>query len=199
MAKDKSKKSGGFSDEFGKPSEAPAGGDGFKLTDDANVGRLLLITPLREDEHVDKFDKKGGTKTHIVADVVVIDEKKPEKSEAHESVWIFGGWLMGAIRGYIGLRRVVARLVQEDDKGSATGYVWKFEDGSAKDIEKARAYLASLDPFGQSKGATKADEKPAKKGAKGGKSKADEKPAKKGAKGGKSKADEKPAKKKSKK
>lgn len=186
MAKDKSKKSTA-SDDFAKPSEAPAGGDGFKLTTDDNVGKLFLITPLRTEEKpaFGKAGEKGERQEVIVADVVVIDEKNPAKSDEHEDVWIFGGWLKGALRGYIGERRVVCRLVQAKDKQSATGYVWKFEDGSEKDIEKVRAYIASLDPFNT------------KKKDKGGKAKAEpEKPAKKS----KAKAEHEPkSKKKSKK
>jgi hypothetical protein len=165
MAKDKSKKKGPTSDEFGKPSEAPAGGDGFKLTTDENVGKLFLITPLRAEEKpaFGKAGEKGERQEVIIADVVAINEKNPAKSEEHEDVWVFGGWLKGALRGFIGERRVVCRLVQAKDKQSATGYVWKFEDGTEKDIEKVREYLASLDPF-KTKGGKSADEKPSKKG-----------------------------------
>lgn len=149
MAKDKGKKAdkATTSDDFAKPSEAPAGGDGWKFADDANDGKLFLITPLRSEEHADTFSKNGGTKEHIVADIVALNEKKPEKSEEHEDAWIFGGWLMGAVRGFIGERRVLGRLAKVADKKSATGYVWKLEDADADDIEIARAYLASLDPF----------------------------------------------------
>lgn len=170
MAKDKSKKSGkGFADDsFGKPSDAPAG-DSWNLADDDNVGKLLLITPLRLQ---DVTTNSYGDKEVVVADVVVIDEKKPAKSEEHEEVFVFGGWLKGALKGYIGERRVVARLRQEKDKSAGRGYVWKFEDGSEKDIAKVREYLASLDPFKTKKGA---DDK-----GKGKKAKAEpEKPAKK--------------------
>jgi fumarylacetoacetate (FAA) hydrolase len=51
MAKDKGKKKGdGFSDEFGKPSEAKGGGDGWRLEHEDNIGDLFLISPLREDD-----------------------------------------------------------------------------------------------------------------------------------------------------
>lgn len=149
MAKDKSEKStkSATSDEFARPSEAPAGGDGWKFASDENDGKLFLITPLRSDEHVDTFSKTPATKEHIVADIVELNEKKPEKSEEHEDAWIFGGWLMGAVRGFIGERRVLGRLSKAADKKSATGYVWKLEDADEDDIEVARKYLASLDAF----------------------------------------------------
>ncbi len=47
MAKDKSKKKGGKpavdNDEFGKPSDAPAGGDGWKFATDDEADALALL------------------------------------------------------------------------------------------------------------------------------------------------------------
>lgn len=161
MAKDKSKKSGPASDDFAKPSEAPAGGDGWKFADDDNDGDLFLITPLRK-EMVNTAEY--GEKEVIVADIVKINEKKPAKSEEHEEVFIFGAWLQGAVRAFIGERRVLGRLDKAADKKSGRGYVWKLEDADDDDIELAREYLASLDPFAKKGGKAKADddEKPAK-------------------------------------
>lgn len=173
MAKDKSKKSNA-SDEFAKPSEAPAAGDGWSFASDENDGDLFLITPLREEEIADSYSKvPGATKKIIVADIVHLNEKKPEKSEEHEDAYIFGGWLMGAVRSSITTgRKVLGRLDKAADKKSATGYVWKFEDADDDDVEIARAYLDSLDPFKKGKVKTKSsdddddDEKPAKKKSK---------------------------------
>lgn len=164
MAKDKSKKSAKSvgDDDFAKPSEAPAGGDGWKFADDANDGKLFLITPLRKET---VNTSEYGEKEVIVADVVKIHEKKPEKSEEHEEVFIFGAWLQGAVRAFIGERRVLGRLDKAADKKSGRGYVWKLEDADADDIELARAYLASLDPFakkGAEKAKTKAEPEPKK-------------------------------------
>lgn len=171
MAKDKSKNKGGAaaSDDFGKPSEAPAGGDGWKLTDAKD--RLLLFTPLREEEKP-AFDKKaaakGLTQEIIVADVVVIDEKNPEKSEEHENVWIFQRYIQGSLRGFINDRKVLGRLRNTEDTTRATsasgGYYWELEDATKKDVEKARAYVtAANDPF-RKKG--KAEPAKAEKGKK---------------------------------
>lgn len=165
MAKDKSKKAGG--DEFAKPSEAPAGGDGFTLTSDENRGKLLLITPLRTERIEDKFSKEpGATKEIIVADVVVLNEKKPEKSEEHEEVYVFSGYLKGALRGYIGERRVLGRLTNTEDtskKKDRGNYYWELEDADADDVAVARAYLEALNnPLAK----ISKDEKPAKKGKK---------------------------------
>lgn len=170
MAKDKSKKSG--SDEFAKPSEAPAGGDGFTLTSDENRGRLLLITPLRTERIEDKFSKEpGATKEIIVADVVVLNEKKPAKSEEHEEVYVFSGYLKGALRGYIGERRVLGRLTNTEDtskKKDRGNYYWELEDADADDVAVARAYLEALNnPLAKiSKGGKAEPKKKSKKGKK---------------------------------
>lgn len=175
MAKDKTKKSGA-ADGFAKPSEAPAGGDGWKFADDDNLGKLFLITPLRAESGEDKYHP-GEMKERIVADVVEINEKKPEKSEEHSDVWIFQGYLKGALRGYIGERRVLGRLGKgAPDRGNEP---WILEDASKKDEAIAVAYLESLDPLSLTKARKDAaDEKPAKKS----KAKAEPEPAKKGKK-----------------
>lgn len=158
MAKDKGKKksdekatSKGGGDGFAKPSEAKAGG-GWKLADDANVGKLMVFTPLREDK---VSTEDYGDKNVIVADVVVLNEKKPEKSEEHEEVFVFGAWLQGSLREHIGTgMRVLGRLVKSTegkDGKSGKGYVWKFADATDDDTDIARAYYASLNPFGGKK------------------------------------------------
>jgi hypothetical protein len=170
VAKDKSTKSKSTKptvtdDDFAKPSEAPAGGEGWQFATEDNLGDLFLITPLRIDEIDDKF-KPGERKEIIVADVVALNTKKPEKSEEHENVWIFQGYLKGSLRGYVGTRRVLGRLGKGETKDRGN-YPWILEDADADDVKVAKAYLASLDPFAQ-KGAKAdaADEKPAKKGKK---------------------------------
>lgn len=149
MAKDKGKKTASNNDDFAKPSEAPAGGDGWKFASDDNDGGLFLITPLRK-ETVNTTEY--GEKEVIVADIVHLNEKKPAKSEEHEEVFIFGAWLQGAVRAFIGERRVLGRLDKAADKKSGRGYVWKLEDADDDDIAVAREYLASLDPFAKKGG-----------------------------------------------
>lgn len=165
MAKDKTKKSG--DDDFGRPSDAPATGDSWRAEHVDNVGRLMLITPLREEDF--KSEDYGDSRV-VVADVVVLNEKKPEKSETHEEVFFFGGWTKGALRGYIGERRVLARLERDQSKSkSKSNPAWVLEDGDADDVKVAKAYLASVDPFEQKGGKSKPEPEP-KKG-KGGKKK----------------------------
>lgn len=150
MAKDKY--------EFAKPSEAPAGGDGWKITSDETRGKLMLITPLRMDV---AQTTEWGEKEIVVADVVVLDEKHPENSEEHANVFVFSGYLKGALRGFVGTRKVLGRLQNTEDttgKKDKGNYYWELEDADDADIEVARAYLESLDPF-----AVKSDDKPEKK------------------------------------
>lgn len=138
---------------FAKPSEA-SGGDSWSLTDGdeaksgKNDGELMLITPLREAEVEDKYSKTpGATKKVIVADVVHLNRKKPEKSEEHEDVYVWGAWLQGSLRSYIGKEMVLGTVAKTADSKSGTGYVWKLEDADNADIDVAEAYLASLSPF----------------------------------------------------
>lgn len=191
MSKNKSKSI--ENDDFAKPSDAPAGGDGFKLTEEGR-DRLLLITPHREEEvpAYGKAGKNGERQRIIVADVVVIDEKKPAKSEEHEDVWIFPAYVQGSLRGYIGERRVLGRLRNTEDtsgeKSAAGGYYWVLEDATKKDVEKATAYREALNnpikgglPKGKKAAPAKADKKSkAEPPAKGKKAKAAPAPEPKG-------------------
>lgn len=152
--KDKTKTAATVADDtFAAPSQAPAGGEGWKLTDDANRGKLMIFTPLREETKpaFGKAGERGETQQIIVADVVVVNEKKPEKSEEHSEVWVFQGYIKGALRGYIGQRKVLGRLQNtEDTTGAASEYgkpYWELEDASAEDVQVAKAYLDSIDPF----------------------------------------------------
>lgn len=150
MAKDKEKKkskAGPSSDGFGKPSEAKGGGDGWTLADEDNLGRLLLFTPLREDSTTVKRGKKTEDTKIIVADVVVIDEKKPERSELHEDVFVFPKWIQGSLRSFIGEQRVLGRLDRDAEKSQGDRPAWVLEDADADDEKLARRYLDSVDPF----------------------------------------------------
>lgn len=154
MAKDKSEKKSKaekatvVNDDFGKPSEAPATSDGWNFENDENVDKLYLITPLKEEAHPDTFSKiPGGTKQHIVADIVEINRKKPEKSELHENAWVFGGWTLGSLRGFIGKQRVLGILQRDPSKAKGGNIPWVLTDATSDDVDAAKAYLASIDPF----------------------------------------------------
>lgn len=187
MAKDKGKKKsdekkskGGSSDGFAKPSEAPAGGDGYRLETDEHLGDLFLITPLRE-QTVKGFE--DADTNVIVANIVHLNEKKPEKSEEHDEVWIWAKWIQGSLRGYIGEQRVLGRLAQDKSKAKGKNAAWVLEDADADDVEVAREYMTYVNnPLNSTKTKSKGDDdaKSSKK------SKADEKPTK----GKKSKGDD---------
>lgn len=147
MAKDKKAGKPAKGDEFAKPSEAPStGGDGWKFETDDNVGSLFLITPLRTQTVA---TEKYGDAEVVVCDIVGINEKKPARSELHEEVFVFGSWTKGALRGYIGERKVLGRLGQDAFKSKSKTPAWVLEDADDDDIEAARAYLAEVDPFVQ--------------------------------------------------
>ncbi|QDP45544.1 hypothetical protein SEA_FUZZBUSTER_60 [Microbacterium phage FuzzBuster] len=160
----KGKKSkGGDSDGFAKPSEAPASGDGWQFTDDDHLGDLFLITPLRVEEIEDKFHP-GEKKEIIVADIVHLNEKKPEKSELHENAWVFQGYLKGSLRGYIGQgQRVLGRLAKGDKKDRGN-YPWILEDADDDDMKVAKAYVKYInDPLNAGKKSSDDDAKGGKK------------------------------------
>ena len=181
MAKDKGKKKsdekvskkskGGGSDDFAKPSEAPAGGDGWRLESEDHLGDLFLITPLRE-QTVKGFED-ADTQV-IVASIVHLNEKKPEKSEEHEEVWVWGRWVQGALRGYIGEQRVLGRLAKDKSKAKGNNAAWVLEDADDDDIDVAREYLKFVtNPLNSKSGkgdkkskADDADDKPKKKKSK---------------------------------
>lgn len=141
--KAKKAKGGGGGASIGIPSEVETGGgDGWNLTDEAE-GELCLFSPMREDE---VETKDYGMKPVIVSNVAVINMKKPADSEFHEEVYVFAGYLRGALRSSIGTGLVLGRLVKGDTKEKGN-YPWKLEDPTAKEIVAAQDYLAANDPF----------------------------------------------------
>lgn len=143
-AKDKGDKPGKIADGFAKPSEAPAGSsDGWKVEHEDNLGKLLLVTPLREEE----VETTYGRKPAVFADVVVVNVKSPAKSEVHENVAFWGGWTRGSLRGFIGERRVLGVLEQGEPRKRGESAPWLLGDANAKQVEAATAYLDGLDPL----------------------------------------------------
>lgn len=158
--KKKGSKGGG---DFARPSDAPATGDGWRFEDEKNVGTLFLITPLRTQT---VGTKDYGDQEVVVADIVELHEKKPEKSELHEEVFIWGGWTKGATKAFIGEKKVLGRLAQDASKSKSKSPAWVLDDATPADEKIARAYMehakATADPFEQSK-ADKAKGKKSKK------------------------------------
>ena len=146
VAKDKSKKKDKSSElaaGFAAPSEAVSSGDGWKAEHEDNIGDLFLITPLREEE---VKTQDYGDKPAIFADVVVVNVKKPAKSEAHENVLFWGGWTRGTLRDSIGKRRMLGVLAKGDAKKGQSA-PWILEDADADQVAAATAYLDGLDPL----------------------------------------------------
>ena len=122
-----------------------------------------MISPLRVKDDAVGFENKVAEV--IVADIVELNEKKPEKSEEHAGVFVWGGWTKGSLRGYVGTRRVLARLDQDKSKGRGKNAAWVLVDADSKaEIATARAYLESVvSPLGgASSSSDEDDEKPSK-------------------------------------
>ena len=157
MAKDKSKKNDsdkaekkakkGGDGSFAQPSEGTGGGDGWKISSDDNLGKLFLFTPKSIGQHP-SYSDKTKSEDHIVADIVEINEKKPAESELHLDAWVFPRYLQGSLRGFVGERKVLGRLVKIKDPKYGT-QAWQLEDVSEQDADAARSYLESVDPFKQ--------------------------------------------------
>lgn len=148
--KDKKNKAADTSADLGfaKPSEASAGGDGWKISKDENLGKLFLFTPLRVDQHP-SFNDKSKLEDHIVADIVEVNKKDPAASELHSDAWVFPKYIQGSLREYAGKRRVLGILTKKKDPKYGT-MSWMLDDASSADVELAQAYLKSIDPFEQS-------------------------------------------------
>jgi hypothetical protein len=159
MAKDKSKKAAEPDTDTpvkkpkkdkGKPSPhagdlvGPGSGGSFVAKD--RVGELLLITPVSLEEDV---VTANGTSDAIRADIVVLDKKKPEKSEEIAGGLIFQKVLQGQLRDSLAKgTRVVGTLIEDvasQKKGQSAPY--RLTAPSDEDIAVARAYLDALDPL----------------------------------------------------
>lgn len=122
-------------DELDDPGE----GGGWKIAE--ALGELLLIKPREVKTGIKSDYAEDGKTDAILADVYIINEKKPAKSEPHEGTLIFQGFLQGALRDKIG-KWVVGRLVKgEATKGKSAPYLLEAADADEK--AKASEYLRS--------------------------------------------------------
>jgi hypothetical protein len=114
-------------------------GDGFRIADALNKLVLVIPTAIRRD-----FKTSNGATDTIVADVIVLDEEKPKKSERHNGTLIFQAVLVGSLEDRIGKGMVAAKLVKGEAKnGNSAPYLFEKSD-EAKTA--ARTYLASVGP-----------------------------------------------------
>lgn len=147
MAKDKATKEGKApkvkeptpvnEDEF----ESGAPTSNHKIADDEGSLLLISVTGI-ETDIVTAFGKTNAVK----ADVVIINEKKPSKSEEHKGILIFQRVLQSQLENYVGGRRVFGRLGRGIAKaGQDAPFI--IDDPTEADKVLAREYLASIDPF----------------------------------------------------
>jgi hypothetical protein len=143
VAKDKSK-----AEKSTKPAErrrlreaerGARGGDSWiDLTEpksEGNVDRLMLFTPLRkETTDVTRQEERSHRR-----------RRRPHRREearqergAHRRLGLPEVGLKGALRGFIGERKVLGRLRKVDDEASAVGYHWELEDVRRGDSPRRR-------------------------------------------------------------
>lgn len=113
--------------------------DGAKIAD--MVGEHLLVTPtaIRRD-----MKTSQGVSDAIVADIVVLDLKKPKKSEEHKDALIFQSVLVGTLREKVGVGRVAAKLIKgEARNGNSAPYLFEKSDEAKA---AAREWIAANSP-----------------------------------------------------
>lgn len=124
------------------PFNSPAASSDVKITE--FDGDLLLITPTSYEEDIQTIH---GAKDAVKADVVVINEKKPAKSEKHEGLLIFQGRLIGQTKSFVGKGLVLGRLREANDlKKKGQNAPWVLDDPTDEEKDIAREYLASVAP-----------------------------------------------------
>jgi hypothetical protein len=113
--------------------------DGVKIAE--MVDELLLVTPtaIRRD-----MKTSQGVSDAIVADIVVLDPKKPKKSVEHKDALIFQTVLVGTLREKVGVGRVAAKLVKgEARNGNSAPYLFEKSDEAKA---AAKVWIAEHSP-----------------------------------------------------
>jgi len=124
-------------DPFSNPSAG-----GVKVTD--FKGGLLLLTPT---EYREDITTAYGEKDAVVVDLVALDGTESGEPEAHESVMLFQGVLIGQTKGKVNKGMVLGRLGQRPPSKPGQNPAWALDDPNDADKQVARDYLAKLDPF----------------------------------------------------
>ena len=129
-----------MTDPWNTPSDAPTGP---RFAD--FVGKALLIKPIDyEDGLVGKYTKPGETYDRVVADVVVLDESDPTKSEEHKGLWITQGRVIGKTKTSVG-GMVLGKLSRPEPKNAGDNPPYDLDDPDESAIKAARAYLVAGD------------------------------------------------------
>lgn len=120
-------------DVFGGPASA----SGVKITE--FEGQLLLFWP---NEYEEDIETAYGSKDAVRGRLVVLDEKTPMQSEAHDNIRLFQARLIAQTKPLVGVRPVLGRLGKgEAKKGQSEP--WMLLDPSEDDKNVARAFIAS--------------------------------------------------------
>lgn len=122
------------------PFSSPATGGRFSAEN--NKDKLLLITPRSYEQGV---QTTFGAKDAVKADIVVIDETDPTRSEEIDDALLFGGVLIGQTKSFIDKGLVLGRLGQGTAKPGQKP-PWVLADPTDAEKDVARKYLASKAP-----------------------------------------------------
>lgn len=124
----------------------PGSGGNFVAKD--LVGELLLITPTELVEDMVTSASKDPSDA-IRADIVVLDKKKPAKSDVIEGGLIFQKVLQGQLRDSLAKgTRVVGTLIQDEaSKKAGQSAPYRLTAPTDADIDVARQYLDALNPL----------------------------------------------------
>lgn len=132
-------------DLFQSPSEIESSGGDFPKVRDLHK-RLLIIEPtkFRSQEIQTKF----GLKDAVVANVIVVNEDEPAKSEQYNGMHFLEGQLIGKLKGLVDSGKMVLGRIGQvpTDKGNPA---WVLEDPSAADKAVATTAHTALNapPF----------------------------------------------------
>lgn len=157
MAKDKSKKQDQAPAEEPKKKKDkgvdassrggmvdPGSGGNFVAAD--TVDKLILVWPLSLEEGI---VTANGTSDAIRADIAIIDEKKPAKSELIEGGLIFQKVLQGQLRGALAKGQCVLGRLILDQASKKAGQSAPYRLQTPNETERAagQAYIDSTNPL----------------------------------------------------
>lgn len=118
---------------------------GGKITD--YEGKLLIVTPVEFREGI---PTSIGNADVVVANLVVVDEKKPTESEEVPGVFIFQKVLVGNLRPLIDTRQpMLGRLAKRAATKAGMSPAWVLDPATAAETSVAMKYweAAKANPF----------------------------------------------------
>lgn len=113
--------------------------DSVKIADLVGEHLLVIPTGLKKE-----MKTSAGVSDAIVADIVVLNLKKPEKSEVHTDALIFQSVLVGNLKERVGVSRLAAKLVKgEAAQGKSAPYLF---EKSPEAVTAAKAWIKANEP-----------------------------------------------------